>query len=513
MKSLNIIILVMSAMLILSCNDDFLDKNPPDTISTQNFWTSQEDVETALAGVYYRLQENFLGYERVYLDGLTDNAFLDPGNSNQSNLGNVALGNISANLGGAIPNMYETPYRVIVACNYFLDNIDKAPIEQSEILTYRAEVRFIRALAYFDLVRTFGGVIIYRDYPQNLEEVKIAKSTVQEVYSFIQEDLQFAIDNLPRKDFQGHAVKGSANSLMGRVLITQEKFGEALPYLKAVIDSEVFGLANNYKLLFLTNGQIDPSINKEIIFATQYLSPNNPQRIRPGAGGHDVELGWYSLLQPYKDLVDSYEMIDGKLPENSAIYNPNNPYENRDPRLDMTIKLPNEIWKNNQGEVWDGSYNSYTGFLTEKYVDLSKAPFTSSTAINTDQDYIHIRYADVLLMFAEAQNEVNGPNDMAYNTIDEVRNRPGVEMPPVDRTRYNTKEELRNYIRRERRVELALEGIRYNDLKRWKIAEDVISNITNPLGQNPIFRGFNYLMPFPQSELDNNTNLVQNPGY
>src|SRR5690606_28955694 len=145
----------------------------------------------------------------------------------------------------------------------------------------------------------------------------------------------------------------------------------------------------------------------------------------PGAGGMDIELGWYSLMQPYKNLADDYEMTDGLPASESPLFDATNPYANRDPRLDLTVKLPNEVWRNGSGAEWNGSYTSYTGFLTEKYVDLSRAPFTSATATTTDQDYIHLRYADVLLMYAEAKNESSAsPDASIYDALDEVRARP-----------------------------------------------------------------------------------------
>lgn len=507
---------ILSLLIIFissSCEKDFLDKNPLDTVSNEIFWQTAEEVDIALAGVYSKLQENFLGYERVYFDGISDNAFLDPGNSNQNNLSNMATGSISASLGGAIPNMYNTPYKVIVACNYFLDNVDRAPVSEEVATRYKAEVRFIRALSYFDLVQLFGGVIIYENFPETLEEVKIAKNTQEEVYRFIEADLNYAINHLPAEEYMGHAVQGSAEALLGRVLITQKKWNEALVPLSSVISSGNFSLANDYKSIFLTEGQNNPDINREIIFATQYLAPNDVHRTSPGSGGLDIELGWFSLMQPYDDLLESYQMLDGKMPEDSELYDDQNPFDNRDPRLDYTVKLPGEDWVNDSGEVWEGSYESYTGYLTEKYVDLSRAPFSSSTANSSDQDYIHLRYADVLLMYAEAQNEVSGPSESIFNALDIIRSRESVEMPAVNRSELQDQGILRNYIRRERRVELALEGQRYNDLKRWNIAHVKLPTLENPLGRPLEFEQKNYVLPFPSTELDNNPELEQNPGY
>jgi hypothetical protein len=206
-------------------------------------------------------------------------------------------------------------------------------------------------------------------------------------------------------------------------------------------------------------------------------------------------------------------MTDGKSITESPLYNSATPYANRDPRLDLTIKVPGEVWKNNSGVTWAGSYVSYTGFLMEKYVDLSLAPFTTATATATDQDYIHLRYADILLMYAEAKNEISGPDASVYNAIDQVRGRTGINMPAVDQVKYNTKDKLRDYIRHERRIEFALEGQRYNDLKRWKIAHVKLPTLKTPSNTPLVFEMKNYVLPFQQSELDNNPYLVQNDGY
>jgi hypothetical protein len=492
-------------MAMVSCQKDFLDRNPLNSVSSQIFWQSEADVQTALAGVYSRLQQNFMGYERVYLDGLSDNAFLDNNSNQGGNMNTLTTGNVSAATGGAINNMYSTPYRAISTCNFFLDNVDKAPISDAAKNMYKAEVRFIRALSYFDLVQLFGGVPIYRTSPATADEAKVAKSSASDVYAFIQEDLDFAIGNLPDNAYTGHAVKGSALGIKARVLITQQKWAEAVSVLQDIMSSNKFSLSASYAGLFKTSGQgSGTGSNSEIMFSTQYLAPNNIQRANQGM---DIELGWFSLIQPYKDLVDDYEMTDGKKPTESPLFNAATPYANRDPRLDLTIKLPGEVWRNSLGTVWSGSYVSQTTFVMEKYVDLSRAPFTTGTALATDQDYVHLRYADILLMYAEAKNEVSGP------AIDAVRGRAGINMPKLDRSRYSTKDLLREAIRHERRIEFALEGQRYFDLKRWNIAHIKLPTLKTPAGTPLVFTNQNYTLPFQQSELDNNPNLRQNAGY
>ncbi|PRD54189.1 RagB/SusD family nutrient uptake outer membrane protein [Sphingobacterium gobiense] len=516
MKGFKILTLATVASFMLfggSCNKDFLDKNPKNSVSSEVFWTSQKDVETALAGVYYRLQENFLGYERVYLDALTDNAFADPGNNTQPNLSVMTTGGISPGLGGALPNIYSTPYKLISSANYFLDNVDRAPLAEQLVNVYKAEARFLRALAYFDLVQSFGGVVVYRNFLTKLEDIRIQKSSEEEVYSFIHEDLDFAIAHLPTGLYKGHAVKASAQGIKARVYMTQQNWGAARSLLEEIIADNTFSLADSYEDLFTTDGQAKASVNREIMFATQYLAPNSVHRLRPGAGGLDIELGWFALMQPYKNLVDDYEMKDGKRPEESTYYDAENPYRNRDPRLYATVKLPSDEWVNpvtgETGEI----YNTYTGFHTKKWVDLRRLPFVNETARQSDQDYIHLRYADILLMYAEAVNELDGPVEVVYNQLNLVRGRSGVDLPDVDRAKYSSQDNLRDYIRHERRIEFALEGHRYNDLKRWKIAHTLLPTLKNPSGVSYVFREHNYRLPFSITELDNNPQLEQNDGY
>ena len=217
-------ITLLLVFFLSSCEKDFLDKNPLDSVASQGFWKTKADVETGLAGVYSRLQDNFLGYERIYFEGLTDNAY-SVINFNQRNIFEMTLGNVSPTTGGAISNMYSSPYKAITSCNVFLENVDKAKdnVSATQLDIYKAEVRFIRALSYFDLVRLFGEVPLYKKYFTTIDEGRITKSSKEEIYALIEEDLNFAISKLPDTKYAGHAVKGSAQALLGRVLLTQEK--------------------------------------------------------------------------------------------------------------------------------------------------------------------------------------------------------------------------------------------------------------------------------------------------
>ncbi|MFI1772397.1 RagB/SusD family nutrient uptake outer membrane protein [Thalassobellus citreus] len=503
------IINVILVIITFSCNEDFLEKNPLDSLSSETFWQTEEQVITGLAGVYANLTENFLGYERVYFECLSDNASNAITNFEQQNLYEMTIGALNAGSGEALENMYKQPYKVITASNYFLDNADNALADplltESELNIYKAEVRFLRALAYFDIVQLWGDAPLYTTFPKSLKDIQVPKSNASEIYQVIEDDLNFAISNLPDITYSGHAVKGSAQGLLGKVLLTQEKWADAADVLKTLIDDGKFQLANSYKDIFLRGGQSDPGVNREILFSTKY-SAIDVHRISPVQAGLYLELGQQYYIQPFADLADAYQMSNGEDPSSTSLPSAN--YANRDPRLDMTVKLPGESWPNDVP-----LFSSFTGFVMEKYVDLNLLPLTPDDAFESYNDLVYLRYADVLLMYSEAKNEVSGPDESVYKALDDVRGRTGVNMPAVDQGIYSDQSSLREFIRNERRVELALEGHRYFDLKRWKIAKSKLDGMPTTNGNVMVFKDYNYKFPFSQSELDANPELDQNEGY
>lgn len=502
--SIYLIIVTIIGMLT-SCKKDFLDKNPTGAIASQAFWKNDADAQMGLTGVYRRLQNGFYGNRKLWLDTYSDNA-LDRHTFYGFNT-NLTLGVVNAtNIPAAF---YNTPYEGIAGCNFFLDNIDAVPITDALKTGYKAEVRFIRAMFYFDLVQAYGGVIIYKTAPVTTEDAKIAKSTKEQVLTFIHEELDYAITNLSDVAYTGRAVKGSAQALKARVYLFQQNWPLAASTANAVMTgSGGFKIyQGGYANLFLTTTQQN---NPEIIFSTKFLAPNNPQ----GGEGVLVEVGWYGSIAPYQNLVDDYEMANGKMiTEAGSGYNPADPYTNRDPRLKFTIKVPTEKYINPDGSVFNESDPLLTTYSQKKYIDLSKLPFDRSKTPLTDQNIIHIRYADVLLMYAEAKNEVSGPDESIYSALNEIRQRASVNLPPVNQLVYNTKDKLREFILHERRIELALEGHRYYDLKRRNLMAIKLAPLKNPGGAQLKFGELNNVLPFAQSELDRNKKLEQNPDY
>lgn len=497
----------MLAALVLggtSCDDSYLDRNPLHAISGATFWQTQADVDMALAGVYRRLQSNVFGHRRPYLDTYSDNALDRHG---YFGFQNATIGVINpSNVNTAL---YNEPYAGIAACNYFLENVEAVTaVPQATKDLYMAEVRFLRAMFYFELVQFFGDVVLYKTAPKTAEDAKIAKTPKEEVLAFVLEDVDFAISKLPATAYAGHAVKASAQMLKARIRLYQQNWADAVALTSAIMATNTFSIfQGGYANLFLQTTQQG---NPEIIFSTKYLAPNNPQ----GGEGMLVEIGWYGGIQPYQGLVDEYEMANGKMiKEAGSGYDAASPYAKRDPRLKMTIQVPGDPIINPDGSTFVTTDPVLTGFTQKKYLDPAKLPWDRSKIPVTDMNVVHMRYAEVLLAYAEAKNEVSGPDATIYEALDKIRSRTGVNLPAVNQTLYNTKEKLRDFIRHERRVELAMEGHRYFDLKRWNIMAAKLALVKNPAGVTLSFGEKNNVLPFPQAEVDRNKSLVQNTGY
>ncbi len=496
----NFAIVGIFTMFFVSCSD-MLDKNPLDQISSETFWTNEKEVNMALAGVYSRLYVATFNHDDAKTDVMAGES-----SANQSQAWvPIAQGSITSTSGSLINDIYNQCYQGISSCNFFLDNVDKAKdvVPEANLIVYKAEVHFLRALFYNELADTYGGIPLYTK-SVTIEEAKVKQSTKEEVVTQVLSDLDIAIANLPDKAYtDGHAVKGSALALKARVLLYQSRWAEAASTAKQVMDLGKFSIFSNYRTLFLATGQTN---NPEIIFSTMYLNPNQYSDL-------DIRWNWHGVVNPRKELVDDYECTDGKPITSSPLYDPNNIWGNRDPRLAMTIKSFSEASVvNSSGKVVFFNYNgqSASGFNPVKYGNWDALTCDYST--KSEQDWIILRYADVLLMYAEATNEASGPNQSVYDAINAIRSRPGIGMPPLPTGL--SKDQMREKIRHERRIELAMEGQRWSDIKRWKTAEAYINTLVDQGGvQRKFDPSKHYLMPFPQSEIDVNTNLVQNPGY
>lgn len=515
MKKLIAYIIVIQAIIISSsCNKDLLDKNPLAQLSQGTFWKSQSDADLALASCY-----NFLCYGNnatstssagagfggasMYWEALSDNGYT---NSTAGSFGNVALGNLQSTTGGILTDEYKNNYQAISACNIFLANIGKVPLSTSIRNQYIGEVRFLRAYSYYLLTQLYGDCVLTMQ-PLGFDDasIKLPRSPKSVVVDSILADLKFAAANLPNTAYNGRAVRGSAIAYQAKVLISNGRYQEAAAAAKLVMTEAKFSLATSYGSLFLKPGQTN---NPEIMFSARYSPPSfySPQ---------DWLFSYTKSVNVLKLLVDDYECTDGKPITSSPLYNAANPYVNRDPRFKMTIIVPGDLKGTTPGTAFDPVADAVpSGFLPRKGIDPNRYP--TSYATQSDQDWVLMRYADVVLMYAEAQNEAVGPDASVYSAVNSVRGRTGVNMPPI--LAGLSQADMRTAIRHERRVEFGMEGQRFFDLKRWRTDRVVIPAIKDP---NNALRSFplrDTIWPIPQAEINaaitvGNTALKQNPGY
>ncbi|PTR01555.1 putative outer membrane starch-binding protein [Mucilaginibacter yixingensis] len=498
----------IAAIMMAGCKKNMLDQNPTSDIGSSAFWKTQNDADLALAGIYSYFIQGFnytasgntgqgFGAGTPYWETLTDNAY-------SSAYSNIAQGAITPTVGGLQTDAYTTSYRAIQACNTFLDNVGKIGMSSTTLTQYRAEVRFVRAYWYFLLTQLYGDVVLTTHQitidPTNSMQARTPKSVVIDT---ILNDLNFAAGNLPNTAYSGHVVRGTALGYMVKVYMAQHQYQQAATMANTIISEGKFSIYNGgYRNLFLKPGQ---NGNPEIMLSGRYQVPT-------AYSPADYLYTYSSSFQPLNYLVDDYECKDGQPITTSPLYNSASPYANRDPRLLATILTPGVLYKGGIPFV-PSQIGATAGFLNKKGVDSTRA-----TVIGTqsDQDWVYLRYADVLLMYAEAKNEVSGPDASVYKAVNDVRTRPGVNMPVLPAGL--SQADMRTRIRHERRIELALEGQRYFDLKRWALDRVIIPTIKDPNAAQRTFPLRDTLWPVPQAEIDiakavGNNAFKQTQGY
>jgi len=317
-------------------------------------------------------------------------------------------------------------------------------------------------------------------------------------------------------------------ALKARTYLYEGDWANAAIASQAVMNLAEYSIDNNYLSLF--NGTNEDS--KEIILSGRYIPNTYANGTATWVGGPSV--GGWSEITPIQSLVDEYECTDGNTIATSPLYNAATPFENRDPRLKLTIVVPGVVVNGTTIDVTapnsiDGlakNNASFTGYYYKKYIP---AVISGNYDNNSSNDIILLRYAEVLLNYAEAKVESGSIDQSVYNAINQVRQRAGVNMPAITAAKASTQAELRTIIRRERRVEFPLEDNRFFDIRRWKIAETVMNGSvygilnnfntdradygSHVLVEKRSFKTRDYLFAIPQNDLDQNKNLVQNPGW
>jgi hypothetical protein len=540
-KIIYILIIVITA---ISCNK--LELTPLDKISDTSTWSDQNLIQ-----LYVNAQYNVLlhGYQNDLLPAADDEAFNihQFGNLFMVQTGQLTKDNVT-DFSNKI-NYWDFAYGYIYNINVFFSKIDAAPVDATFKNGAKAEMRFLRAYIYANLIWRYSNVPIITKVFDLHDNFKVTQASYDDCVKFIDSELDAAVAQLPPNQPASQEGRASANAclaLKARVLLYAASLQnnpnhdnakwQAAADASAALLNLGYSLNADYQGTFLGD-------NSEIIFARYFTQANSTNfSLEEGRNGSN---GWTSQ-NPSQNQVNAYEMATtGKLPyieqpDGSLLlnpgsgYDPNNPYVGRDPRMDASILHDGSVWQGRVTETFDGGLDSpessiqpwnasLTSYAYKKGVVESIPP--SGSSVKPTNPWIFFRYAEVLLNYAEAEFEL-GREPVARQYINMVRARPSVNMPPVT----ETGDALRAKIQNERRVELAFEEHRFFDVRRWKIAtvtENIpilrmqITKQTNGSKAYQIkslearsFLPQHYLIPIPRSEVDKSQgSLIQNPGY
>ncbi len=534
-------LLIISGMLFgLACKK--LDLVPTNKFTDQNFWTTPEKAATVLSQAYSQM---FNANYFFYNEALSDNAY--NGRGDNSGVNSIAAGLADASL-GRFKEEWNGHYTCIKTCNIFLENVGRVEGMDEALRTRMiGEARFIRAYQFFQLYTWYGDVPLF-DHDISVDEAStIARSPRQEVVDFVLSELDGAAAMLPVNTAyavadRGRITKGAALALKARALLYEGRWADVVAATEPLIngtENGTYALFNQYEGIFLPQNEYNSEVIFDLQFVPEVRTYNNFFDMAPLAVGARL-----NALAPTQELVNDYVMLNGKaIGESGSGYDEDNPYTGRDPRLTNTIVYNDYEWKKPDGstqtiytkpgsdpnatkfdEYAPGGVSSPTGYYIRKYYDP-----TSVNNFNSGLNLILIRYADVLLMYAEAKNELAQTDADTWNkTIRALRLRAGFTQTTA--TEFDAvldQAAWRDLIRRERRTELAMEGLRIFDIRRWKTAEDVLNGWAHgaKFGEPTIDNGYirandrsfdpnkHYLWPIPRDERNLNPNLTQNTGW
>lgn len=538
-----VLYIIFSIVILIGCDSNFLDTQPYDAVGSETIWTSDENAERGVNGIY-----NALKRPNAFGDFALKFGRLGPAGLNH-NGGSVVQGN-STSRDGIYLSSYENLYRIINYANDAISSLTENENVSKELADrLRGEAHFLRGLSYFYLWELYGGVIIL-DKPISPSETYLPRNTADEVKQLIINDFTNAIDLLPvtHPDADhGRATQGAAVAMLGKTYLYDEQWSKAAEqFSKLMTQPYNYQLLDEYGHLF----DFKWEDNNEYIFALQYvMEPDLGSDYDMRYGGRSTNTaGWNTSIATWT-LVNSYTKQDGTPIDMSTMPKLDDypddyelgldlipwyqaTFENVDKRLHANVIMPGSTFVGNENEVYmvnwpyaDHANDDPPAYRTN-WSDQALFPWRKFVNVGEENqrrwdspnDLPLIRYADVLLMYAEAKNEADGPSAEAINTVNQVRERAGVVGLPLG----VSQSELRHYIRMERLRELPGEGHLYFDVRRWETAhtDDPVFGLNHDVldfrGKKIFTRVFtekNYLWPIPEEEMEINNNLEQNPGW
>ncbi len=595
------LLLIICTCFLFSCGDDFLNRYPYD-YQTGGFYINEPTIKMGLTGVYNALYlwetDMGMGYAipgYIAYDYFTGLCYERDENETIGAGGSLRPDN------KLVLSYWRSWYYLIARANTLISESD--PSISQAVREYIAEARVLRALGYYHLIATYGDVPLFKA-PVKYDEFLTPRTSKVEVLDFILKEMDECAEILPSwvATERGRVDKSAAYSIKARAALlggSLDYGNKGVEYYRMAADAaaKVIGkrnLATNFDDLFTTYGQQKADVRNEMIMELMF-SKNGESKTHLIGFGNVSRFYGQTLRHPSQRLVDTYECVDGKRIDESPLYDPRNPKKNRDPRFRSTIWMHGDTVVGNTGtaqgrikvvlnayqgksgepmfqktkgynyeqNVWETVSNldftdvsAWTSF-TNRGVGYMWKKFSNDTIENISASTIHfpiLRYAEVLLTYAEAKIELGELDESVYTAINTVRNRSG--MPNVSADRKGNQDKMRQLVRRERKVELILEGQHFVDMKRWKIGDlendgpsygmpteeaggfeglqagdipnfkknsrydlndiasyDAYKNKLKVRDVNRIWREHFEVWPIPRDEISINYNLKQNEGY
>ena len=573
MKKIKVIICMAGCLMLLAAGcADVLEKYPLDRPSQETFYTNATEIIRGVNACYSPLQESGAGSYAfpIVLDCMADNGFPRQAGDQQT----IAAGEQDDKTGWIKEN-WSRAYQGIGRCNVMLKVItEKASLlTDAQVKQLRGETLFLRAFYYARLTLYYGAVPLTLEPITTVAEATALTRTPQtQVVDQVMSDFTEAASLLPATYTvaadKGRATAGTANAYKARYALYFGRYDVAATAALAVIESNVYALYPKYANLFISNGMWDAN-NRELIFVKEFSAELSSYH-QLAQYLQNRNTGGWACMVPSQQLIDSYHCTDGKNIAESPLFDRKRPFDNRDPRLRLSFVVPGDPF----GDfIFDGhadstvclrlstgtyvanndcytvnQYTSYTGYNPRKFSD----PAYITKNQQCDYPIILCRYAEVLLTYAEAKIELNQIDRSVVDALNHIRqDRDDVKMPPFTLETFGNQQQARVKVRHERKIELAFEGFRYADIRRWGWA--------NTYGNRPIlgrpFKGgydewpqvtfdendeptYNYntyephpskdyrivhnrlftpnkheLWPIPESERILNPSWEQNPGY
>ncbi|TDE17425.1 RagB/SusD family nutrient uptake outer membrane protein [Dyadobacter psychrotolerans] len=452
-----------------------------------------------------------------------------------------AIINIAAN---DISVIYDRNYSGIRVVNKMLSKIDEVKWKADQNpQRIKGEMYYLRAFMYFDLIKRFGSVVLIDRAYSPEEDIDKPRNSYEECVSFILKDIDQAVALLPEEHDvanYGRPTIGAARALKSRTLLyaasplhnpTSDlaKWKAAADAAKAVMDMNKYVLHPKYEEIITPTG--NGTIEEYILIKIKGPRSFNwaiQSVMSPGSGGR------IGTFNPTQNHVDLYEMKNGfPITDSKSGYDPANPYQNRDPRFYANILYNDAPWQDRKLQMWDGgadysstssAYTATRYYARKLWPEVYKTPGTQTALVN----FIFYRYGEILLNYAEAQNESAGPDATVYSAINQLRKRAGMPDLPTGLT----KEQMRARIWNERAVELAFEDHRWYDIMRWKRGKELVAStmygmnvVRNANGTftyskvalagsfQRVYEDHMHLYPIPRNEVQKSKFIEQNPGW